>query len=111
MFSIDNALIGWDQVIISTKSHEVDETITLEQSEEICRMGGFSHDSSIAVYGVDRRPLRTCLRDIPSDQLSTFNPEHLQSGTQEVIGYNRTTGQRQLIISTTSLSLLCTHPT
>src|SRR5437667_12401985 len=53
--STNGAFIMWDHAIFCLRTHALVAALPLQAGEKVCRVGGLSHDSSIAVYGVDRR--------------------------------------------------------
>jgi GPI inositol-deacylase, winged helix domain len=109
-FSPDGAFIVWDQTIFSLTTHELDGALLLQEGEKVCRIGGLSHDSSVAVFGVDKRPPRLRRRDIPLDQLDT--PRSAQTTgdwPQHVVTYDIEKQLRQFVFSTDDLSMIRTH--
>ena len=110
-FSQDDQLIVWDQAVFSVRTGSLSGFVLLEEQEKVCQIGGFSYDSSMVVYGTDRRPPRLRRRDIPLEQLDSppLSGTH-GDRTQTIIAYRFETSERQPIFSASELSVICMHP-
>lgn len=111
-FSTDGQLIVWDQAIFSVRTGLLFCSFPLHEQEKVCHVGGLSYDSSIVVYGTDRRPPRRRRRDIPMEQLDFPQISEVHGDqTQTITAYWFETGERKQIFSASELSVVCTHPT
>ena len=111
-WSPDDNLIIWDYAMFSATTYKVVRWFSLQTNEKICRVGGFSHDSSLVIYGVDRRPPRQRRRDLPFDQLDAPRPKELAGDqSQYIVCYDLATDQRWMLFSFADIAAIRLHST
>ena len=110
-YSADSAFIAWDQAIISTETQSLVGSVPLSMSEQISCLGGFSPDSSIVVYCVNRSVTLQPHEDPSIEAIDSPGGMSSDNLLHNIISYNWNGNDRRPIFSALELSAIRTHPT